>query len=277
MRLALLAVLCACAGAPPKPSPSDPLAELNRAARAAYAEARERALANAGPVLIVGPARITLLHAGARSEFELSPARYHDLKAIAHFALGLHALHFQSAPDPARLAELRATAAKALDALGGRGLTPGQVERQREIVRLSLTLDGTQGLAAWERAVAPLLLANALDAARTEIADLDAAVEAVRRALGPAEFARLHVIVVGAHMAREGEVAMQYFEKLLGEREGLRLVFAEGLWDEPSELQLLATHLLDASVGEGFFGDSRRMHRDVLSEAAAQVLTERGR
>src|SRR5216683_1328598 len=112
MRLALLAVLCACAGAPPKPSPSDPLAELNRAARAAYAEARERALSNAGPVLIVGPARITLLHAGARSEFELSPARYHDLKAIAHFALGLHALHFQSAPDPARLAELRAASAR---------------------------------------------------------------------------------------------------------------------------------------------------------------------
>src|SRR6266849_4598293 len=80
MRLALLAVLCACAGAPPKPSPSDPLAELNRAARAAYAEARERALANAGPALIVGPARITLLRAGARSEFELSPARYHDLR-----------------------------------------------------------------------------------------------------------------------------------------------------------------------------------------------------
>ena len=73
-------------------------------------------------------------------------------------------------------------------------------------------------------------------------------------------------------MAREGEIALQYFEKLLGEREGLRLVFAEGLWDEASELQLLATHLLDASVGEGLFGDARRMHRDLLSDAAAQVL-----
>ncbi len=116
MRLALLAALCACAGAPPKPAPSDPLAELNRAARAAYAEARDRALASAGPVLIVGPARIALLHAGARSEFELSPARYHDLKAIARFALGLHALCFQATPDPARLAKLRAMAARALDA-----------------------------------------------------------------------------------------------------------------------------------------------------------------
>ena len=78
-------------------------------------------------------------------------------------------------------------------------------------------------------------------------------------------------------MAREGEIAMQYFEKLFGEREGLRLVFAEELWDEPSELRLLATHVLDASVGEGFFGDARRMHRDLLADAAAQVLAERGR
>jgi hypothetical protein len=44
------------------------------------------------------------------------------------------------------------------------------------------------------------------------------------------------------------------------------------LWDEASELQLLATHVLDASVGESFFGDPRRMHRDLLSDAAAQVL-----
>ena len=274
MRLVLLAVLCACAGAPVRPAPSDPFAELNRAARAAYAEARERALANAGPVLIVGPERITLLHAGTHSEFELRPAQYQDLKAVAHFALGLHALHFHAAPDPARVAELRAMAVRGLDALGGRGLTAAQIERQREIVRLALAPDGAQG---WERAVAPLLLANALDTARAEIADLDAAVGGVRRALGPGEFARLHVIVVGAHMARQGEIAMQYFEKLLGEREGLRLVFAEGLWDEPSELQLLATHLLDASVGQGFFGDARRLHRDLLADAAAQVLAERDR
>jgi hypothetical protein len=271
MRLALLAALCACAGAPPKPAVSDPLAELNKEARAAYAEARERALGHAGPVLIVGPGRITLLNAGTRSEFELRPAIYDDLKAIDHLALGLHSLQFQATPDPKRVAELRALAAAALDALGSRGLTPAQLERQREIVRLSFAPD------AWERAVAPLLLANAVDAARAEIADMDAAVAAMRRALGPAELARLHVIVVGAHMAREGEIAMQYFEQLLGEREGLRLVYAEALWDERSELQLLATHLIDADVGESFFADARRMHRDLLSDAAAQVLAERKR
>lgn len=273
MRPVLIATLCACASAPPKPGPSDPLAELNRCARAAYAEARERALANSGPVLIVGPDRITLLHAGTRRELELRPARYQDLKAMAHVALGLHALQFQATPDPARVAELRALAEKALESVG-RDLTPAQVERQRQIVRLTLGPDRSAG---WERAVAPLLLENALDAARAEIADLDAAITAVHRLLGPAELERLHVIVVGAHMAREGEIAMQYFQQLLGEREGLRLVFAEGLWDEPSELQLLATHLLDASLGEGFFGDARRLHRDLLADAAAQVLAEKNR
>src|SRR5437868_11952362 len=118
MRIFLIAGLCACAAAPPRP-PADPLAELNRLARAAYTEARGRALSGAGPILIVGPARIALVNSGARSEFELTPAPYHQLKSIAHLALGLHALRFRARPDPARVAELRAAALRALDALSG--------------------------------------------------------------------------------------------------------------------------------------------------------------
>ncbi len=275
MRFSAVLLVLACAGAPPKPAPADPLADLNGLARAAYADARSRALANAGPVLIVGPAHVTLLNGTSRQEFELVPPRYQDLKSIAHLALGVHALYFESGGDPARLADLRAAGSRALAALPDRGFTARQLDRQREIVRLSLAVDGARDLPTYERAVAPLLLANALDAAAAEIDDLDAAVAGVRRVLTAPDFSRLHVVVVGAHMAREGEIAMQYFEKLLGEPEGLRVVFAEGLWDEPSELQLLATHLLDASVGEGFFADPRRMHRDLLSDAAAQVLATR--
>src|SRR5260221_9096449 len=84
MRLAILAILCGCAAAPPTAIADDPLADLNRVARAVYAAARTRALANAGPVLIAGPEHVTLLHGGARDEFELLPARHQDLKSIAH-------------------------------------------------------------------------------------------------------------------------------------------------------------------------------------------------
>jgi hypothetical protein len=275
MRFSAIAVLLACASAPARRIPADALADLNRVARAAYADARSRALSHAGPVLIVGPAHIALLHGSARDEFELVPPRYQDLKSIAHLALGLHSLFFEADREPTRLGELRAAAVMALEALQDRGFTAAQLDRQRKIIALSLPVAGAFDLRAYERTVAPLLLANALDAAAAEIADLDVAVEEARRRLSPEEFSRLHVIVVGAHMARDGEIAMQYFEKLLGEREGLRLVYAEGLWDEASELHLLATHLLDASVGEGFFGDPRRMHRDLLSDAAAQVLSTR--
>src|SRR5437764_10346590 len=114
MRLLLFAALFACAGAAPRP---DPIADLNRAARDAYAEARGLALAGAGPVLIVGPAHIVLLNAGARTAYELAPARYQELKSIAHLALGLHALHYRAVPDPARLERLRSAAQGALEAL----------------------------------------------------------------------------------------------------------------------------------------------------------------
>ncbi|HWE24565.1 MAG TPA: hypothetical protein VG496_11575 [Myxococcales bacterium] len=66
-----------------------------------------------------------------------------------------------------------------------RGLTEAQLARQREIVRLSLNVGAARDLPAYERAVAPLLLANAVDAAAAEIADLDAAGAAVRQVLGP--------------------------------------------------------------------------------------------
>ena len=34
-------------------------------------------------------------------------------------------------------------------------------------------------------------------------------------------------------------------------------------------MDLLGTHILDGSAGEAFFGDFMRMHRDLLSDAAA--------
>ena len=44
------------------------------------------------------------------------------------------------------------------------------------------------------------------------------------------------------------------------------------LWEESQALDLLGTHLLDGTVGEAFFGDFMRMHRDLLGDAAKQYL-----
>jgi hypothetical protein len=46
----------------------------------------------------------------------------------------------------------------------------------------------------------------------------------------------------------------------------------EALFDEGKALDLLGTHLVDTGIGEAFFADPRRMHRDLLSDAAGAYL-----
>ena len=54
--------------------------------------------------------------------------------------------------------------------------------------------------------------------------------------------------------------------------EGRRIIYAEALFDESKALDLLGTHLVDTRIGEAFFADPQRMHRDLLSDAAQSYL-----
>ena len=101
-----------------------------------------------------------------------------------------------------------------------------------------------------------------------------AQVSAWRRDLSPQEWNQLRVLIIGPHTPREDLVVTQYFLRLLREPiEGRRVVYAESLWEEPKALDLLGTHLLDGSIGEAFFSDDMRMHRDLLGDAASQYLS----
>jgi hypothetical protein len=114
---------------------------------------------------------------------------------------------------------------------------------------------------------------NVAEATRAQLDATHVQVSAWRRDLGPQQWSRLHVVIIGPHMPREDLVVMQYFLRLLREPvEGGRVLYAESLWDEPKALDLLGTHLLDGSVGEAFFGDSMRMHRDLLGNSAREYL-----
>ncbi|MBZ5621274.1 MAG: hypothetical protein LAQ69_21480 [Acidobacteriia bacterium] len=110
-------------------------------------------------------------------------------------------------------------------------------------------------------------------AGRAQLDATHARVSAWRRDLSPQEWNQLHVLIIGPHMPRENLVVTQYFLRLLHEpREGRRVVYAESLWEEPQALDLLGAHLLDGGVGEAFFGDYMRMHRDLLGDAASRYL-----
>jgi hypothetical protein len=130
-----------------------------------------------------------------------------------------------------------------------------------------------QRLQAFSIALKGPLEALAKRAAAMQLEALARVVPTWRAGLAPGEWEVLRVVVIGSHMARDGEIAWQYFARLLGEaREGGRLVFAEEKWDPRDALALLATHRVDRDLGEAFFGDPERMHRDLLADAAGVWL-----
>jgi hypothetical protein len=292
--LAVLVFLASAAGVPAQTmpvaaAPVQPaaLTALNNAFRAAYADARSRVLASSGPTLIVNGDNFALLRGGRRVEANVGVPIYDPVKTIAHLPLAIYAtltpgdgaVGEDRLKTLAGLRELIPPAAASLDALK---LSAATLARQKRIVAGSLAfLDDVAGkrefarplLLAFTRGMAPLVMENAAEAARAQLDAIHAQVSAWRRDLSPQEWDRLHVLIIGPHMPRENLVVTQYFLRLLHEPgEGRRVVYAESIWEEPQALDLLGTHLLDGGVGEAFFGDYMRMHRDLLGGAASLYL-----
>jgi len=294
--LSALVFLLSAAGVPAQTMPvaagpvqPSALTALNNAFRAAYADARSRVLASFGPTLIVNGDNFVLLRDGRRVEANVGVPIYDPVKTIAHIPLAVYVtltpgdgvVGEDRLKTLVGLRELIPPAAASLDTLK---LSAATLARQKRIVATSLAfLDDVASrrkcarseLVTFTRGMAPLVMENVTEATRAQLDATHAQVSAWRRDLSPREWDQLHVLIVGPHMPREDLVVMQYFLRLLHEpREGRRVVYAESLWQESQALDLLGTHLLDGGVGEAFFGDYMRMHRDLLGDAASRYLAE---
>jgi hypothetical protein len=268
----------------------DPLSALNGASRAAYARAKEEALSRCGPIVLVQGDDLVLRHAGRRTRTRVTPALYHDLKAVSHVPLAVHALLAHAGDGELgerRLGELRRYREKVVaaeKALAGRGFSEAQRGRQARLLRQSrVFLDAVlrdrrvvgEALRGYVRRVRPLLDANAAEAARAQLDALHRQMADWKTGMTAGEWGRLRVVVMGSALPRKDNLAVQFFARLLGEAgEGRRIVYAEGIFDEGRALGLLATHLADTEVGADFFDDPRRMHRDLLADAARDYLDE---
>jgi len=263
---------------------TDLLVTLNNAFRAEYSRAKTEALSKIGPLIIVEGSNVVLVRNGKRTEAQILPPIYHSLKAVAHIPFAVFLMFDQSyfgQLTEVRVAELRdyrKLIVNAQSSLGASGFSDIQLQRQQKIINDSLTfLDAAiqnrqvekTALDDFARQMTPVLLANVDQAARVELDALHSHVSEWRHQMTPDEWNALHVVVMGAHMPRDSEITMQYFQRLLDEPiEGRRIIFAEGLWEEPRALDVLGTHLVDGRAGAAFFGEFMRMHRDLLSDAA---------
>ncbi|SEM36257.1 hypothetical protein SAMN05444354_115135 [Stigmatella aurantiaca] len=279
--------------------PTDPLSVLNGAFREAYAARREEILAGLGPVIAQIDDVLILRRGGQRFEGPARTRRYHAFKSITHVPLALHMLLSERRGVPGeplreRLQGIQRLLTAAVESLEHRGFTPGEAARQRRILESTQALlvqalapGGVppEALTAYARAQAPDLLLNAEDAARDQLETMHATVEAWKRQMTPEEQQRLRVVVATSHMARPGNVAVQYFSVTLGEtwegrfdqedlHPGKRVLSSETSFDEAAAFTLLATHVLDARVGRRFFGEEDRLARDVLADAAERLLAQ---
>ncbi len=271
-----------------EPAATDPLVEINKTFRKVYAATRKDLLARADPLILVEGDDLVLLRRGMRTTAQVVPEKYHTLKAIGHIPLAIYVMLLPTREGVlsdelvAGLTQYKKDLAGIEMSLAGRELAPEARLRYAELLgRCARLLDKNIAdrklepgeLTRFAVEQGPALLAISAEAARAEIDGLHRQVTVWKANMTPEEWQRLRVVILGSQMPRKGNLATQYFARLLREPgEGPRIIYAEGLGDEGRAMNLLGTHLVDTHIGADFFLDPRRMHRDLLSDAATEYL-----
>lgn len=255
---------------------------VNEAFHAAYGAA-QGARALDAPVFVLLSESLVVHHRGARSEHGVRPRAFHVIKAVSHAPVGLFALLDRGARAEelagfaARIAQAHAELAREQGALPDAPLLDAVLaDTARFVAELGTGRAATRSLAEFAARMGPRLSALAGSATRLQLSALHAVVERVVAPFTAEERAALQVVVTGDHQARELCLGLQYFQKRLGEppRCEERVTYAEAVADEACALALVGTRKLDRKLAQAFFGDPRRLQRDVLGDAAAALLAD---
>lgn len=275
---------------------NEPFAAINVGFHETYTRLVEQVLAELGdsvPVVVLIGDDATLLCDGGEQREQVIPARYHELKALAHLAFGVQLTLM--ANKSGRLTELTANelhkkhaqireAQAAVNASTTCASSSPTMKAPAELLcRARALVDRVlaEGVVDFDRlqehvrALASHAFETAQLAVCIELEQLHALLGRWRNDLGERRWAGLYVVICGAHQPRYREAACQYFGQLLHEAEGSaaeredRLVYGEGLTDIDAALDLLARHIVDQRASNILFGDRRRLQEDLLADAAA--------
>lgn len=242
------------------------------------------------PVLVLFQDALILLHGAHRLEFGATDARTHIIQAAAHAPVGVFAV-LHELPAAALLGPLQrerlSELSRACNADGElERLEPATrrdveevLERSRRFIDVALAHSRADpdALAQFAREVGPLLLSLIDHATKLALDALHAATERALAQLDAEQRRDLEVIVTGVHQARTRSFALQYFQKRFAEAPGeeRRVAYAEGAHDPEEARSLVGTRRLDRAIAHAFFGDEKRMQRDLLGDAAQHALAQR--
>ena len=260
------------------------LDDVNDGFHESFDHARDEARSLA-PVFVVCADVLTVFRGTERQDHPFSPRFFHVIKSVAHAPIALFAAFQRSEPDLERLSALVAHVKRSLAALDTeRDGDRDTLADLRAVLSATLAFaePSTQqrpspaALASYAAAQGPLLLRLTEAATRVELDALDRCVERALTGLTREERASLQVVVTGDHQARNRSLGMQYFEKRLGEEPGAeeRVTYGEGVEDADEAHALVGTRRVDNAVAQAFFGDPKRLQRDVLGDAVHALLAK---
>jgi len=264
--------------------------DVNAAARESYAAARALALKSDQPVFLVTDT-VTLIRGEDLGSLPYTPPLYHYLKSISHLPLGVYSASIGLIEHPTdqrwmeRLMALGRQVDSAEADLAKASFTDSQRSRQQNILSLSrayldeILMQKNTDIASvtrYARTIAPLLLANATDAANVQIEDLDQAVRELSKKLKPGEFEKSIAVITGPKTPREGNLQFQYFVYAFGPGSaGTRVLYMESIFDREAALGVLRTVLNDRMASQAFFGETYRLERDLMADGATVELMRR--
>ncbi|MFC3229082.1 hypothetical protein ACFOGJ_17685 [Marinibaculum pumilum] len=263
------------------------VAQFNTVMRGIYGKARKQLLAATRPVIVVAiGGEVTLLNADGNQETRTSvPPVFHTLKSVGHVVLGLVGAvvpALQGLPDGTGWKQDLKDVAAAIDALepqlDGLGQTAEQAARQRQMLAaakdyIATALQEPQpdraAFTGLMDRIRPLWLADAADAGRMQMVELNRIVQGWRAAMPPEDWARLRVVVLGPRAPRANNAQTRYFARLLGERApGERVIYAENLFEPAQGMSLLGGVVMDRALSSLVFGNAYRMEEDLMGFAA---------
>ena len=264
------------------------LADLNGSFISAHAAARKLNLATDSPIILLRDGQLILVHNNTEAVTNVIPTEYNTFKVFAHIPV---AIYLMLGPPGAGILDfehfqrLRGYYKKMEDVeenIGQISLKGMDLERQKTMLTLSKRFlktvieqqnISTKDLYAFTRRMLPMIKANIAGAAKSQLEVMHRQVMAWKKEMTPEQWKKLRVATQGAALARNGDLAKQYFERLLHiEKEGLRLVYKELYFPPTPMLTLLATHSVDRGISLAVFDNPDRMFRDVLGDAATVYI-----
>jgi hypothetical protein len=257
------------------------------------------------PFIVVSGSSL-ILHRNdvAEPPVRVIPDLYHALKDVAHVPFAIYLQLSPIAETGAQLTDdqfkemtlFQSKIHAARDVLASGGYTPGELARQKQILDPSENIVVTtlqsrkvdkSNLAAFAKAIGPLMLSNAWDAGCAQIKATHTQVMNWKNQLSKDEWNRLIVLNVARRQSRYRNAATQYFHWLIGDDapfwsypgESMRVIFAEILGKGPDGKEEhptdeLGTILVDADASNAFFGNPWRLSEDILSDGAAACIKD---